>query len=198
MEDKLADDHELDIIGILNLSSMNLTDYDVPVIIQRALWEQKKCIGIILRDNALTAIGVKMLVDELLMAKTKLKYLGLSNNIGITDTGIEHLARLLKESRSMTFLSLLNTGITNRGVRMLADVLCGVDPDASRPPLEKLYISFNKAITDESMEALLEILEKNETLKILCLQNCGLSDRARRRLRHMAAKKKKRKFSLTE
>ena len=74
----------------------------------------------------------------------------------------------------------------------------GSDPDASRRPLEKLHISFHKAITDESMKALLEILEKNETLKIICLQNCGLSERARRRSRHMAAKKKKRKFNLTE
>ena len=177
---------------------MKLTDFDVPLIIQRALWEQKKCIGIILRDNALTAVGVKMLVDALLSAKTKLRYLGLSNNIGVTDAGIEHLARLLKESRTMTFLSLPNTGITDRGVRILADVLCRVDPEASCPPLEKLYISFNKAITDESMEALLEILEKNETLKILSLQNCGLSNRARRRLKHVAAKKKTRKFSLTQ
>ena len=66
------------------------------------------------------------------------------------DSGIEHLARLLRANRTMTFLSLPNTGITDRGVRMLADVLCDIDSDSPCAALEKLHISFNKEITDAS------------------------------------------------
>jgi Ran GTPase-activating protein (RanGAP) involved in mRNA processing and transport len=199
LEEKLAKDNELDITGILNLSSMNLTDNDLPLIIQRAFrGEKNKCIGLILRDNTLTSIGVKMLVDELLMARTNLKYLSFSNNSGIGDVGIEHLVRLLQRNRSITFLALPHTGITDRSVRLLTDTLCGLNPDSSCPPLEKLYISFNKLITDESVEALLQLLEQNQTLKVLSLEHCSLSEKAQRRLRQAVIKTKKKKFSLSE
>ena len=41
LENKLAEDHEFDVIGILNLSEMKLTDQDIPSIVQRAIREQK-------------------------------------------------------------------------------------------------------------------------------------------------------------
>ncbi|CAF3388606.1 unnamed protein product [Rotaria socialis] len=199
LEEKLAENQELNIIGIMNLSSMNLTDDDIPSILQRAFVEQKKkCIGLILRDNGLTSVGVRMLVDALLATRTKLAYLSFSNNAAIGDRGIEHLARLLQTNRSITFLASPNTGMTDRSVRLLADILCNVDPKSSCSPLEKLHISFNKSITDESLEALTQILEQNQTLKVLSVQHCGLSDKGRRRLRHASAKKKKKKFSLSE
>lgn len=178
---------------------MNITDEDLPAIIQRAFCGgRKKCIGLILRDNALTSEGVRMIVDAVLAARSSLKYLSFSNNADIGDTGIEHLVRLLQKSQSITFLSVPNTGMTDRGVRLLADVLCGVDSDASPPPLEKLYISFNKLITDESLETILQILDQNQTLKLLSVEHCSLSDKARKRLRQVGSKTKKKKFSLSE
>jgi hypothetical protein len=199
LEDKLAQNNAFDIIGIMNLSSMNLTDHDIPMIIQRAFCEkQKKCFGLILRDNALTSEGVKILVDSLLTLRTKLTYLSFSNNSAIGDAGIEHLNRLLRKNRSINFLAVDNTGITDRGVRILADTLCGVDAESHCAPLEKLYISFNKLITDESLGAVLQIIEQNKTLKVLSLQHCSLSNKARRRLKQVGTQMKKRKFSLTE
>jgi hypothetical protein len=199
LEDKLSQNNAFDITGIMNLSSMNLTDHDVPMIIQRAFREkQKKCFGFILRDNALTAEGVKILVDTLLAIRTTLTYLSFSNNLDIGDAGIEHLTRLLRKNRSITFLAVDNTGMTDRGVRILADTLCGVDAESHCAPLEKLYISFNKSITDESLGAVLQIIEQNQTLKVFSLRNCSLSNKARRRLRQVGAQMKKRKFSLAE
>jgi Ran GTPase-activating protein (RanGAP) involved in mRNA processing and transport len=159
--------------------------------------EKKKYTNLVLRDNALTSMGVKILVDELLTTPTCLRNLGLSSNPGIRDASVEHLVRLLQESRSITLLALHNTGITNRGVRLLADVLCDTNTNSSSV-LEKLYISFNKLITDQSLEALIQILKQNQTLKVFSLQHCSLSDKARRRLRQIGIKKKKRKFSLSE
>jgi hypothetical protein len=199
LEEKLAQNNDANITGIINLSSTNLTDSDMPLVLQRAfLNDQKKCIGLLLRDNVLTSDGVKMLVDVLLTIRTTLKYLSFSNNPGIGDAGIEHVARLLQSNRSITFLALPQTGISDRGVRLLADALCGVDPESSCPSVEKLYISYNKSITDESLEALLQILEQSQTLKVLSVDHCSLSDGARKRLRHAGVKKKKKKFSLSE
>jgi len=198
LEAKLDQYDELNTDGTLDLSSSYVTDIGVPLIIQRAFQnEKKKCIRLILRDNALTSVGVKMLVDELLRIPNNLRNLGLSANPNIGDTGVEHLVRLLETNRSITLLALHNTGITDRGVRLLANVLCHVSTD-SITFLEKLYISFNKSITDESVETLIQILEQNHTLKVLSLQHCGLSDRARRRLRLVTAKKKKKKFHLSD
>lgn len=178
---------------------MNLTDQDVPAILQRAFRSKKKsCIGLILRDNALTSVGVKLLVDRLLVSSVHFRYISLSNNVGVKDAGIEQLARLVRKSRSLTFLALPDTGMTDRGVRLLADALCNTAEKSSSAPLEKLYISFNKLITDESVPALTEILQNNQTLKVLSLQHCSLSEKARQRLRQVGLKKKKRKFSLVE
>jgi hypothetical protein len=197
--EKFAQNSTFDVIGIMNLSSMNLTDRDVPMIIQRAFGEKKKkCFGLILRENALTSEGIKMLVDSLLKVRTNLKYLSFADNTDIGDEGIEHLTRLLQKNRSMNFLAVPNTGITDRGVRILANTLCRVGTDSPCAPLEKLYLSFNKLITDESMPAILQIIEKNRTLKLLSLRNCNLSDKARRGLRQLNAKLKKRKLSIAE
>jgi len=181
----------------MDLSSLNLTDNDIPQIMQRLFRKEKKnYTNLVLRDNALTSIGVKILVDELLTTPTCLRNLGLSSNPGIGDAGVEHLVRLLQGSRSITLLALHNTGITDRGVRLLADVLCDTNID-SLPSLEKLYISFNRLITDGSLQAIVQILEHNQTLQVLSLQRCSLSNRARRLIRHIVSKKKKkRKFSL--
>ncbi|CAF2781906.1 unnamed protein product [Rotaria sp. Silwood2] len=177
---------------------MNLTDNDIPSIIQQALGKKTKCTGLLLRDNALTSLGVKMLVDALLATPKKLKYLSFSNNSAIGDVGIQHLVRLLKTNRSIIFLAIPNTGMTDHGVRLLADVLSDIDDASSCSSLEKLHISFNKLITDESLEAIIQILERNKTLKELSMQSCSLSDEARSQLRQTSTKTKKKKFSLSE
>ncbi|CAF3796738.1 unnamed protein product [Adineta steineri] len=198
LEEKLNKYDELNVDGILNVSSLNVTDNDVPLIIQRAFKnEKKKCVQLILRDNTLTSKGVKILVDQLLPIPNNLKSLYLSGNPDIGDVGIEHLSRLLQTNRSITILALHCTGITNQGVRILSNILCH-DKMGSTACLEKLYISFNKLITDESLETLIQILEQNQTLKLFSLQNCSLSDNARRRLRKVTTKKKSKKFNLSE
>ena len=88
--------------------------------------------------------------------------------------------------------------MTNCGVQILADVLCGIDNNFLCTSLEKLHISFNRAITDESLEIFLELMEKNQTLKILYVQNCSLSEKVRRCLRKATLKKKNRKFNLSD
>ncbi len=197
-DEKFDQEDELDIDTTMDLSSLSLTDNEIPEIMHRVLRQEKKnYTNLVLRDNTITSMGVKILVDELLTTPRCLKNIGLSSNPDIGDAGVEHLIRLLQGSRTVTFLALHNTGITDRGVRLLADALC--DAETNSPSvLRKLYISFNKFITDESLEALIQILEHNQTLRVFSLQHCSLSDKARRRLRHICAKKKKRKFQFSD
>ncbi|UJR07523.1 hypothetical protein I4U23_011811 [Adineta vaga] len=174
LKDKLANDNELKMTGILNLSSMNLIDNDLPLIIQEIFYRQENnCTGLILRNNFFSSNGIKILVDDLLLTKTNLKCLCLSNNRDIGDKAIEHLIRLLQKNPSLTLLALPQTGITDYGVRLLADVLCEFNLS-----LEKLDISFNRFITDQSLEALLDIVGQHQTLKELSIQYCSLSDEA--------------------
>lgn len=197
LEEKLKHDHEWHVLGIMNLSAMNLTDSDMPFIIQKAFQDNRtKCTGLILRDNGMTSDGVKMLIDALLAERTKLKALSLSNNSKIGDEGIEHLVRLFKKNRSINFLALPNIGMTDYGVRLLANLLCEIEPDSRCPPIEKLYISFNKSITDESTKAVVQILEQNRTLKVLSVVQCSFSEEARQVLKVAAANRTKKKFIL--
>lgn len=198
LQELFDDDRQFIVTGVMHLASMNLTDSDMPMIIKKIFGEHKtKCIGLNFRHNSFTSVGVKMLAYALLAAQTQLKYLNFSNNMNIGDVAIEDLVLLFKKTGSIAFLALSNTGMTDRGVRLIADLLCNVSGDSCCPPLEKLYLSFNELITDESLEALLEILERNHTLKRFSVQYCRLSDEARQTLRE-ASKKKNQEFDMSE
>ena len=198
LEEKLNEYDRSNLDGTLDLSSSDLLDNDMPLIIDRIFRKGKtKCLRLVLRDNALTSVGVKLLVDQLLVTPRSLKNLGLSGNGNIGDAGIEHLSRLMQTNRSITLLALHNTGITDQGVRLLGQMLCPTNGESS-PSVEKLFMSFNKSITDQSLDVLVQILEQNQTLKVLALQRCSLSDKARQRLRQVATKIKGKKFNLSE
>ena len=101
-------------------------------------------------------------------------YLG-QNEIG--DDGIEHLSRMLKGNRTLTWLWLTGNEISNRGVEFLSHVLAD-----QNMTLEWLFLNSNKLITDTSVEALLHMLKRNSSLKTLYVNNCNLSESARRTL----------------
>ncbi|CAF3673994.1 unnamed protein product [Rotaria sp. Silwood1] len=69
-----------------------------------------KSSSIILRNNNLISIGIKILVDGIIVSK--LKYLSLSYNSNIDDQSIEHLICLLKISRTIGVLAISNTRIS--------------------------------------------------------------------------------------
>ena len=139
---------------------------------------------------------MKILADQFLRISPEVRYLGLSGNKNIGDIGVGHLTRLLRANRSITLLALHNTGLTDDGVQILGDLLCAeVDDGWSGTILQKLYIPFNKFITDKSLIVLRQIIEQNQTLNVLTIQNCSLSNIARKRLKDLA--KKRRSFRLT-
>ncbi|CAF0728585.1 unnamed protein product [Adineta steineri] len=103
----------------------------------------------------------------------------------ITDEGLKHLSNMLKTNRTLTWLWLAGNDISNQGVEVLSNILA--DYNIS---IEWLFLNSNKLITDASIDALLNMLKRNNTLKTLYINNCNLSDITKRKLLKMMKTKK--------
>jgi Ran GTPase-activating protein (RanGAP) involved in mRNA processing and transport len=113
-----------------------------------------------------------------------LQHLYLGQN-DITDNGLKHLSNMLKTNRTLTWLWLTGNDISNEGVEFLAHILA--DYNVS---LEWLFLNSNKLITDSSIDDLLHMLKRNNTLKTLYINNCNLSEITKRKLVQMTKTKK--------
>jgi Ran GTPase-activating protein (RanGAP) involved in mRNA processing and transport len=161
----------------IELTNMNLTDEDIPLIIQKAI-KKKKCTSLSLATNKITADGIRMIVDSLKTNK-KLTHLILSSN-PIEDQGIKYLIDLIKNSQTLYHLSLSDTQITDDGMKMIIDTL------SSNPTtLRCLDLRSNILITDLSVDSLLQMVEKNQTLSACRLDNCGLSQDGKDKLKEV-------------
>ncbi|CAF1248765.1 unnamed protein product [Rotaria sp. Silwood1] len=150
----------------INLSGNNLTDRDIPDRIEEAMRETKYELS--LSRNRITSDGVEKLVN-FLKTKENVAHLDLSSNT-IGDDAIDYIVDLIRNNKSISHLSLQNTNITNRGVVKIKDVLVS-NPTSIR----FLDLRSNEGITDSSVEAFLEIAEKNKTLSGCYLDGCGLA-----------------------
>ena len=160
----------------MELVNMNLTDQDIPLIIQKVIRKKKSAASLSLANNQITADGVRMLVDAL-KTNQKLTHLTLSEN-PIGDESVKYLTQLISNSRTLYHLGLNGTNITDQGAKQLAETL-----RSNRTFLRCLDLRSNPSITDISLDVLLEMLEKNETLSACRLDNCGLSQTGKEKLR---------------
>jgi Ran GTPase-activating protein (RanGAP) involved in mRNA processing and transport len=74
--------------------------------------------------------------------------------------------------------------ISNHGVHLLSNVLT-----LNNISLEVLSLSSNSLITDSSIESLITMLQRNETLKGLDIKCCNISEIGSQRLRQISQKK---------
>lgn len=197
----------------VDLSNWHLVDQDIPMIIKDII-NARKCTELWLYNNELTALGVSMLALGLMNNKA-LTSLDLSFNkitdfgvwsltqvfhpdrcssirilylskTGITNQGVVYLAEMLKTNQSITELWLSNNEIGNEGVESLASVLA----DENRT-LKFLSLSTNRLITDQCLDAVISILDKNSTLKKLWIKDCQLMNEGKERLKtHFHEKRK--------
>lgn len=70
-------------------------------------------------------------------------------------------------------------------MQLLAKNLC-----SSKVMLQKLYLSNNRGITDRSVDELIEMFGKNQSLNSLWLLQCSFTDTGRQKLIEAAASKK--------
>ncbi|CAF2408599.1 unnamed protein product [Rotaria sp. Silwood2] len=105
------------------------------------------------------------------------------NDTGITDEGVEHLAIMLTKNKSLTHLWLPNNPIRDLGIQCLARKLI------NNNTLQKLSLEWNKFTRCETVDILIELIEKNQTLQQVDLYGRDLSRSDSRRL-NMSAQTK--------
>ncbi|CAF3404431.1 unnamed protein product [Rotaria socialis] len=82
-----------------------------------------------------------------------------------------------------------NNQIGDRGVRLLANTVTHQNSN-----LLILSLHVNKSISDASVDAIIDILQHNRSLKKLWMQDCNISEDGKMKLREAA--KSKQNFSL--
>lgn len=196
--------------SLIDLDRQSLHDQDMPFIVTQALIH-KECAMLRLSDNKITSKGASILADSLHNNKTlvalhifnnrlgdtgvkaltdvlaentsTVKVLSLGYN-GITDKGVECLADLLKKNKTLTELWLPWNQISDRGVALLADVL--IDHNTT---LKKLVLNLNDLIHDSSVDSLVDIINRNQSLDVLHVCDCKLSKTGKAKLSEKAKSK---------
>jgi hypothetical protein len=92
---------------------------------------------------------------------------------------------MLQTNRTLTWLWLPNNNIGDQGVEFLTNILA--DDNIS---LEWLFLDSNKGINDQSVDALIQMLKRNHSLKTIYINNCNLSDIGKQKLQEMTISKK--------
>jgi Ran GTPase-activating protein (RanGAP) involved in mRNA processing and transport len=197
--------------SIVMLNCMQLYDQDIEIVVKQTL-EKTQCMWLSLQYNEITSVGaaiiakalnnnrtlytlsllanqvsdmgVKAFAEILAHNNCTLTILDLSEN-GITDAGCEHLAQTLKTNQTITLLYLSNNEISDRGVRLL----CGTIKNYNQS-LQRLCLSWNKLVTDESVDSLCDMIKYHQSSKILEVKDCNLSPIGEEKLQIAADLKK--------
>ncbi|CAF3298106.1 unnamed protein product [Rotaria sp. Silwood2] len=178
-------------IETLNLESNDITAEGAQYIAQ-ILRNSRTLTELYLSKNYLGDRGVKFLANALSENKidtqeqsnngifvtnqTMLQHLYLGQN-NITDEGLKYLCDMLKTNRTLSWLWLTGNEISNQGVKLLSNTL--VDYNMT---LEGLFLDSNKLITASSIDDLIYMIKRNNTLKTLYINNCSLSDIIKRKI----------------
>ena len=136
--------------------------------------------GLSLCNNGITDSDVLQLAKELSTKTSTLHRLALTSN-NISDHGVQYLADMLTSNETLAQLWLGCNHITDQGVQLLMKTLA----ERNRT-LQVLSLSSNTMITDSSLEFLLEMLDRNQTLRVVCLLKCSLSETSKEALRQAA------------
>ena len=150
----------------------------------KALSNNRTLYTLSLLANRVSDMGVKAFAETLTPNNCSLTILDLSEN-GITDAGCEHLAQMLKTNQTMTLLYLSKNEISDRGVRLLCETIKNYNRS-----LQGLCLSWNKLVTDESVDSLCDMIKYHQSSKILEVKDCNLSSMGEEQLQKTADLKK--------
>lgn len=185
----------------LDLSGHELNDQDIEIVIKQGIIG-KQCLILDLMNTNITQYGVSLLANTLLGNKhleelnisynsisdfgvrclsstinsSILKHVDLSEN-DITDEGAKYLAEMLKTNTNLRRLILSENQIGDNGVNVLATSL-----ETGNTSLEVLDLSANRRITDESIDPLVSMIKRTQSLKKLDLRHNNISENGETRL----------------
>lgn len=191
----------------INLYDQKLNDNDMNIVIRLAI-DEKRCTELWLEQNQITSLGASMIANTLKTNQT-LQWLSLSSNqlydtgveilattltqhnftltslglhaTGMTDKGVEYLAKMLKRNQTLMELGLGGNEISDGGMKVLAEALT-----FHNRTLRWLHLSKNRLISDACIECLLQLFEQNRKLQAVNIDNCNLSLDGKQRLQSSA------------
>ena len=152
----------------IDLSGNNISPIGVSKLV-RGLKSTQALQGLHLEESEFYNEGVEILANAL-SNKSSVEWLYLGGN-RITDAGVQYLADMFKTNKTLTHLCLNRNRIADRGVQNLCDSLI-----KSSSPLQKLDLSNNTCITDESVKHLCKIIARLSFLKELVIKQCSLRE----------------------
>ncbi|CAF2119595.1 unnamed protein product [Rotaria magnacalcarata] len=194
----------------VRLNKQQLTDADIEIIVQQAIIG-KRCRSLSLAFNEITSKGTSILADSLrsnttlyelwlstnhvsdagvgylaqaLSTNRTLTKLGLASN-DITSAGVSHLVEIVKNNKTLNTIGLAMNRINDQGVQMLANALVQQNTN-----LEILTLDRNKLVTDFSINALINMIKNNRSLKELWINDCSLSEKGKKKLQEATESKK--------
>jgi len=194
----------------ISLREKNLTDDDIVTIVNESI-VNKQCKELFLGVNQLTPISISLIAQSL-KTNITLKLLDLSEN-PLGDLGLHSLTEILALNHShLQYLYIYSTGITDQGVRDLANMLKTntrlLDLDIGANEISDQGVSIlanvfktdnatltaisfkkNRLVTDGCVDDLAAMLEQNQTLKFVNLLQCNLSSVVAQRLQSIAQTK---------
>jgi hypothetical protein len=188
----------------INLIGQGLTGTDMNIVVNQGIID-KQCQKLLLSNNKIKSVGSSIIAKSL-NKNTTLKFLSLSYNslsdegvqsltkilalnnskletlslhkTGITDAGVLHLRNMLKKNKTLIWLHLGRNKISDQGIHLLANVLIN-----HNDTLRVLDLSYNKLITDSSVNSLVEIFQRNKSLETLWINNCNISEEGKKKLK---------------
>lgn len=193
--------------GICDLTNKNLSDDDIPYLIEQVILD-KQCQELILNQNSITDKGLTLLAD-CLRRNPRLELLSLNEN-KLTDRGILvlvnaltnenknlsvliledlqlgttagiHLARMLTTNKTLTQLLLKNNQLKDRGMNAIAFAL------QNNISLTKLDVN-NNHLTDRCFEAIMQLLSINRGLTELWLSDNEFSNETKEQFKNIEEK----------
>ncbi|XP_062895538.1 NACHT, LRR and PYD domains-containing protein 3-like isoform X2 [Mobula hypostoma] len=146
--------------------------------IQRLVPGLHKCQELGLGMNKLGDSGVKLLSAALRNRECKIQTLWLSN-VGLTDSGAEHLASALSTNPSLTELNLNENELGDSGVKLVSEALTN-----SECKMQKLWL-YKVGLTDAGVDDLVSALSATHSLAELDLGSNSLTDQSVPALRRL-------------
>ena len=168
---------------ILDLSTNQITSAGV-LILAKVLRENATLKEVSLANNHVCDEGIRFLAESLAYHNSTLTTLGLGSN-DITDAGAEYLAQILAVNQTLHILTLQQNQIGNHGMALMMKALA-----RSNRSLTTLNVSSNELITDECVESVITMLNGNRVLRELYLTKCGLSSASVKKMQQTTKSKK--------
>ena len=190
---------------------MQLCDQDIDIVVKQTL-DNTQCMFLSLQYNEITSVGAAILAKALNNNRTLYTLSLLANQVsdmgvkafaetlthnnciltifdlsenGITDVGCEYLGQMLKTNQTITLLYLSKNEISDRGVRLLCETIKNYNRS-----LQGLCLSWNKLVTDESVDSLCDMIKYHQSSKTLEVKDCNLSSMGEDKLQIAADSKK--------